>query len=94
MVYTCGEESIETFRQHYARELPAESIVVLVPPFIFSDLQMEKKTFQISITNQPKEQLKELSTSSMLQTMCPNLSTLAIGCLTLPVGSVSVERSF
>ena len=34
-----------------------------------------------SITNQPKEdvneQLKEMSTDSMLETMCPSLSTLA-----------------
>ena len=40
------------------------------------------------------EQLKELSTNSMLQTMCPSLSTLARVCLTIPVGTASVECSF
>ena len=40
------------------------------------------------------EQLKELSTNSMLETMCPSLSTLEKVCLTIPVGTVSVERSF
>ena len=40
------------------------------------------------------EQLKELSTNSMLETMFPSLSTLAKVCLTIPVGTVSIERSF
>ena len=30
----------------------------------------------------------------MMQTMFPNLSTLANVCLTIPVGTASVERSF
>ena len=59
---------------HYARELPAESIVGVEfakPSFISSDLRKEWKTFRRYITNQPKEdineQLKELSTNSMLE---------------------------
>ena len=40
------------------------------------------------------EQLKELSPSSMLETMCPSLSILAKVCLTLPEGTASVERFF
>ena len=40
------------------------------------------------------EQLKELSTNSMLETMCPSLSTLAKDCPTIPVGTASVECSF
>ena len=40
------------------------------------------------------EQLKELSTNSMPETMCPSLSTLAKVCLTIPVGTACVERSF
>ena len=63
-----------------------------------SDLTTEWKTFRRYITNQPrediKEQLKELSTNSMMQTMFPNLSILANVCLTIPVGTASVERSF
>ena len=63
-----------------------------------SDLPTEQKTFWRYITNQPmediKEQLKELSTNSMMQTMFPNLSILANVCLTIPVGTASVECSF
>ena len=63
-----------------------------------SDLATEYKTFWRYITNQPrediKEQLKVLSTNSMMQTMFPNLSILATVCLTIPVGTASVERSF
>ena len=40
------------------------------------------------------EQLKELSTNSILETMCLSLSTLANVCLTTPVGTVVVEHSF
>ena len=49
-------------------------------------------------TNQPrediKEQLKEFSANSMMQNIFPNLSILANICLTIPVGTASVERSF
>lgn len=38
--------------------------------------------------------LKELATNSMLHTICPSLSTLAKVCLTIPVGTTSVEHSF
>ena len=69
-----------------------------MPPFNSSDLQMEWKTFRRYISNQPKEdmneQLNKLSTSSMLETLCPSLSILVRVCLTLPVGTASVERSF
>ena len=69
-----------------------------MPALVSSDLPTEWKTFRRYITNQPKEdlnqQLKELSTNSMLETMCPSLSTLAKVCLTIPVGTASVERSF
>ena len=40
------------------------------------------------------EQLEELSTNSILETMCLSLSTLANVCLTTPVGAVVVEHSF
>jgi hypothetical protein len=98
---TYGNESIQTLLQHYGRELPAESVLgdeFVMPAFVRPDLPTEWKTFRRYITNQPKEglseQLKELSTNSMLQTMCPSLSALAKVCLTIPVGTASVERSF
>ncbi len=84
-------------------ELPAETVVgdeFLMPAVITSssDLPTLWKTFRRYITNQPreyiKEQLKELSTNSMMQTMFPNLNILANVYLTIPVGTASVERSF
>ena len=39
-------------------------------------------------------QLNNLLTNDMLKTMFPNLHTLANVCMTLPVGTASVERSF
>ena len=37
-------------------------------------------------------QLKELSTSSMLEILCPGLNTLAKVCLTIPVGTAFVIK--
>ena len=50
------------------------------------------------MAKQPKEnmklQLKELATNEMLKSMFPNLNTLAIISLSIPVATASVERSF
>jgi len=40
------------------------------------------------------QQWKEIATSDILQIMCPGLSTLAKICMTIPVGTAAVERSF
>ena len=39
-------------------------------------------------------QLQELVTNDMLKTMFPSLNTQANVCLSIPVGTASVERSF
>ena len=39
-------------------------------------------------------QLNNLLTTEMLKTMFPHLNTLANVCMTIPVGTASVERSF
>ena len=39
-------------------------------------------------------QLKQLASNEMLVTMFPNLSTLSTICLSMPVATASVERSF
>ena len=39
------------------------------------------------------EQLEELSSNWMLETMCPSLSTLAKVYRKIPLGTASVERS-
>ena len=50
------------------------------------------------MSKQPKAnmklQLKELVTNDMLTAMSPNLSTLGNICLSIPVSTASVERSF
>ena len=100
--FSChGEDSIDALIQHYGKDLPAESMLseeFVMPALVSSDLKTEWKTYRRYITNQPKEnmkeQLKELSTNSMLETMFPNLSVLAKVCLSIPVGTASVERSF
>ena len=98
-----GEDQDKALLDHFGSELPAETVVVgefLMPAVITSssDLPTEWKTFGRYIINQPrediKEQLKELSTNSVMQTMFPNLSILANVCLTIPVGTASVDCSF
>ena len=99
---TYGEDQVKTLLTHYGLELPAETVLrdeFLMPPLITgSDLLTQWKTFRQYIRNQPrkdvKEQLKELTTNSMIQTMFPNLTILVNVCLTIPVGTPSVERSF
>jgi len=50
------------------------------------------------MAKQPKEdmssQLYDFSTNKTLKPMFPNLRTLANVCMSLPVGTASVERSF
>ena len=100
---TYGDNQVKVLLEYYGSELPAETVVgdeFLMPAVITSssDLHTEWKTFRRYITNQPrediKEQLKEVSTNSMMQTMFPNLSILANVWLTIPVGTASVECSF
>jgi len=47
------------------------------------------------LAKQPKDgliqQLKELATSDMLQNMCPGLSTSAKICMTIELGTASME---
>ena len=67
---------------------------------ISPEIRTEWKTFRSYLSKQPKgtlySQLAELTTSDMLRTMFPNISTLANICLSvsIPVSTASVERSF
>ena len=65
---------------------------------ISPDIRMEWTTFRSYLSKQPKgtlySQLTELTTNEMLITMFPNISTLANICLSIPVGTASVEWSF
>ena len=70
----------------------------LRPALKSADVSTEWKTLQHYMTKQPKDdmgsQLHEVVTNAMLQTIFPNLNTSAHVCLTIPVGTASVERSF
>ena len=96
-----GEDSVDLLIEHYGAEQPAETVQgdgytkeVLISP----ELRTEWKTFRSYLSKQPKgtlcSQLTELSTDEMLTTIFPNISTLANICLTIPVSTASVERSF
>ena len=68
------------------------------PALITDTVHAEWTTFRHYIAKEPKEdmssQLNNLLTNDMLKTMFPNLHILANVCMTLPVGTASVERSF
>ena len=65
---------------------------------IFPELQRELKTFHSYLFKPPKgtlcSQLTELSIDKMLRTTFSNVSTLVNICLTIPISTASVERSF
>ena len=95
------EDCIDIFLKHYGKGLTAKSVLAeesVKPAFVSSDITSEWKTYRRYIARQPKEdmkaQLKELTTNSMLLAMFHNLSVIANICLSIPVGTTSVEWSF
>ena len=67
---------------------------------ITTEVLAEWTTFRCYLAKQPKEDMasqlnNHLTTvTEMLKTMFPHLNTLANVCMTIPVGTASVERSF
>ena len=65
---------------------------------VSSEVKAEWKTLKHYLTKKPQEdmasQLHELVTNETLISMLPNLNTLASICLTIPIGTASVEQSF
>ena len=96
-----GEGAIDTLIDHYAQVCPAETVhgVQFVKEGIISlDVRTEWETYRQLLSKQPKDnlktQLQELSTNDTLISLLPNLHKLACCCLSLPIGTASVERSF
>ena len=96
-----GEDAISTLLTHYGTDISAETLhgeETVKEAMISPDISTEWKTFRQFMAKQPKEnmklQLKELATNEMLKSMFPNLNTLAIISLSIPVATASVERSF
>ena len=91
-----GEKGIKTLLQLIESFQQSQYLVLSLQCHRSSPLICKRsETLRRYITNQPKknmnEQLKELSKSLMLETLCPSLSTLVKVCLILPIG---VESSF
>ena len=65
---------------------------------VSSEVKAEWKTLKHYLTKKPQEdmasQLHELVTNETLISMLPHLNTLESICLTIPIGTASVERSF
>ena len=101
-ISTYGDDAVKTLLDHYGADRPAETVLgdeVCMPAVINSpDIHTEWKTFRQFLSKKTKDnmklQLKELATNEMLETMFPHLNALAEICLSIPVGTASVERSF
>ena len=92
-----GEDSIKTLIAHYGVEKTAETLQgeEKVKEKMSDDVTTEWKTFrQFMSKANMKLQLKGLVTKDMLTAMFPNSSTLGNSCLSIPVSTASVERSF
>ena len=96
-----GEGAIDTLIDHYAQDFPAETVhgVQFVKEGIISlDVRTEWKMYRQLLSKQPKDnlktQLQELATNDTLIALLPNLHKLACCCLSLPIGTASVEISF
>ena len=96
-----GEDSVDTLSSHYGVDRPAQTLEgeeFSKPALTSAEVSTEWKTFRHNLTKQPKKdmgaQLHELVTNDMLKTMFPNLNIFANICLSIPVGTVSVEQSF
>ena len=94
-----GEGAIDTLIDHYAQDFPAETVhgVQFVKEGIISlDVRTEWKMYRQLLSKQPKDnlktQLQELATNDTLIALLPNLHKLACCCLSLPIGTASVER--
>ncbi|XP_065892412.1 zinc finger MYM-type protein 1-like [Dysidea avara] len=98
---TYGKKSIEILLHHYGTEKPALTINdenTMKSPLINEEVHTEWITFRRLLAEKPKDdialQLQYLITDDMLITMFPNLHKLATVCVTIPVSTASVERSF
>ena len=93
--------AIDTQIDHYAKDFPVETVhgVQFMREGIISlNVCTEWKTYRQLLSKQPKDnlktQLQELATNDTLIALLPNLHKLACCCLSLPIGTASVGRSF
>ena len=100
-----GVGAIDILIDHYAQNVPADTVhgVQFVKEGIISlDVRTEWKTYRQLLSKQPKDNLKtqpqELTTNDTLIAFSHCYQTytslLACCCLSLPICTASVERSF
>ena len=96
-----GDNEVAILTAHYGQDKSAEATTgrqYIKEGLISTEVSTEWKTYRHYLSKQPKDtfkkQLKEMSSETMMVSMLPNLSTLAKICLTIPVSTASVERSF
>ena len=96
-----GKGAIDTLIDYYTQDFPAETVdgVQFVKERIISlDVRTEWKRIVNFCLSNPKDnlktQLQELATNDTLIALLPNLHKLTCCCLSLPIGTASVEISF
>ena len=98
---TYGEEAIATLMAHYGAGKPAETLDGISTnreAIITPDISTEWKSYRQLLVNKPesemKAQLMQLVSHGMIKTLFPSLSKIGAICLSIPVTTASVERSF
>ena len=98
-----GDNEVAILTEHYGQDKSAETTAgkqYIKEGLISTETATEWKTYRHYLSKQTKDsdtikkQLKDMSSETMMVSMFPNLSTLANICLTIPVSTASVERSF
>ena len=95
-----GNESVQPLVTQYASDLPAvclDGTDFVQERMISAEVSTEWKTYLPLLSKQNgdlKSQLKELISNETMIALLPNLHKLDAFCLTLPVSTASVERSF
>ena len=94
-----GEEAIGTFLVHYGSEKPAETLhgnLTSKEAIIWYNHRW--KTYCQLLVSKPKNdmkaQLKELASGDTFKSLFPNLNKIGVICLSIPVTTASVKRTF
>ena len=100
-INTYGESFVNTLYAHFGVSKAAKTLAGVEctkEPIVSDETMIEWKNYRRFLAQHPKEkittQLQELATNDMMEAMYPSLRALATICLTMPVTTASVDRSF
>ena len=100
-IKTYGESFINTLHAHFGVPKAVktlEGVECTKEPIVLDETMIEWKNYRCFLAQNPKEkittQLQELATNDMMGAMYPSLKALVTICLTMPVTTASVKRSF